>query len=234
MTKQATEQAIPADPHEHAVRTISSADERMAALVARVGPCGLRPGARGPRGHFVSLVEAIVSQQLSPKAADTIFARVAALGPRGALPEPPALLEIPEEKLRAAGLSGGKARSIRDLSARVAEGSLDLAAMDAMDDEAVIEALSEVRGIGRWTAEMFLIFQLGRPDVLPVGDLGVQKGLVRLFNLRKLPRPERMHALMRPFRPHRSVVCWYLWRLNELPAEHRPPPARQRPADRRA
>ncbi|HSN98241.1 MAG TPA: hypothetical protein VLS89_08080 [Candidatus Nanopelagicales bacterium] len=207
----------PAAPHADALRAISVADERMAVLVARVGPCGLVAGRGGGRSHFASLVKAIVGQQLSPKAADTIYARVAALGAGGQLPEPAGLLEIPEDALRGAGLSGSKARSIRDLAGRVVSGALRLEALDEMGEDAIIDTLSEVRGIGRWTAEMFLIFQLGRPDILPVGDLGVQKGLVRLFKLRKLPSPERMHALMRPFRPHRSVVCWYLWRLIDLP-----------------
>ncbi|WP_197041548.1 DNA-3-methyladenine glycosylase family protein [Chondromyces apiculatus] len=203
----------------------------MGELIARVGACGLRAGAgRGGdgRSHFTALTAAIVGQQLSPKAADTIFARVVALGPGGKLPDPAGLLEIPEDVLRTAGLSGSKARSMRDLAARIVEGTLRLEALDAMDDEEIITSLSQVRGIGRWTAEMFLMFQLGRPDILPVGDLGVQKGLVRLFSLRKLPRPERMHTLMRPFRPHRSVACWYLWRLNEMPADVLRPPRRGR------
>jgi len=207
----------PHAPHADARRALAAADARMAALIARAGPCRLRPLAGSSRGYFVGLVEAIVGQQLSPKAADTIFGRVAALGPGGVLPGPEALLQIPEATLRGAGLSGAKARSVRDLAAKVAEGALRLDEIGALDDEAVIDALCQVKGIGRWTAEMFLIFQLGRPDVLPVGDLGVQKGMVRLFSLRKLPRPERMAALMRPFRPYRSVACWYLWRLNEEP-----------------
>jgi DNA-3-methyladenine glycosylase II len=128
---------------------------------------------------------------------------------------PEKLLALPEAKLREAGLSGSKVGFVRDLAARVDRGALVLDALEARSDDEVIAELCEVKGIGRWTAEMFLIFRLARPDVLPVGDLGVQKGFVRLFGLRKLPVPERMVKLARPFRPHRSVACWYLWRLNE-------------------
>src|SRR5205085_560076 len=108
-----------------------------------------------------------------------------------------------------------KARSVRDLSEHVARGDLALDALEELDDEAVIASLTRVRGIGTWTAEMVLIFQLGRPDVLPVGDLGVQKGFQKLFGLRKLPAKERMVKLAKPFRPHRSVASWYMWRINE-------------------
>jgi 3-methyladenine DNA glycosylase/8-oxoguanine DNA glycosylase len=162
---------------------------------------------------LTSLIASIVSQQLSPKAADTIFARVRALVDGDLTPAK--LLALPEEKLRGAGLSGAKARGVRDLCERVAGGVLALDRLDEMDDEAVIAELVQVRGIGRWTAEMVLIFQLGRPDILPVGDLGVQKGFVKLFGLRALPAAERMTKLARPFRPYRSIASWYLWRINE-------------------
>jgi DNA-3-methyladenine glycosylase II len=205
-----------AHPHAAAMTHLSAADERMAALISRAGPCRLGlhvPGALGKEELLVALVEAIVSQQLSPKAADTIFARVRALvaGPLG----PEALLAVPEDRLRGAGLSGAKTRSVRDLCDHVQRGALALDQLGALDDEAVIAALTQVRGIGRWTAEMVLMFQLGRLDVLPVGDLGVQKGFLRLFGLRKLPPPERMTRLARPFRPYRSVASWYMWRINE-------------------
>ncbi len=207
----------PADsPHAAAVAHLRDAHERMDALIARVGPCRLglhRTGAFSKNELLVALMEAIVSQQLSPKAADTIFARVRALvdGPLA----PASVLALPEERLRGAGLSGAKTRSVRDLCEHVQRGDLALDGLAAMDDDAVIAALTQVRGIGRWTAEMVLMFQLGRQDVLPVGDLGIQKGVQRLFGLRKLPVAERMVKLTRPFRPYRSVACWYLWRLNE-------------------
>jgi 3-methyladenine DNA glycosylase/8-oxoguanine DNA glycosylase len=209
----------PADPHAEAVRHLGAADARLAALIARVGPCRLGAQTSGPfhiTGHFEGLVEAIVSQQLSPKAAETIYGRVRALalGDDGRL-VPARLLALPDERLREAGLSGAKTRSIRDLSEHVARGVIALDRLDALADDEVIATLTQVKGIGRWTAEMFLMFRLARPDVLPVGDLGIQKGFVRLFNLRKMPTAERMEKLARPFRPYRSIACWYLWRLLE-------------------
>ena len=124
---------------------------------------------------------------------------------------------MPEPKLREAGLSGAKARYVRGLAEEVHAGRLALTTLETLDDEAVIDALSSLKGIGRWTAEMILMFQLGRPDVLPVDDLGIQKGMMRLFGLRKMPTKERMEKLARPWRPHRSIACRYLWRLGELP-----------------
>jgi 3-methyladenine DNA glycosylase/8-oxoguanine DNA glycosylase len=203
-------------PHADAMTHLAAADERMAALIQRAGPCRLglyTSGAYAKQDLLVALCEAIVSQQLSPKASDTIFARVTALVDGEMTPA--RLLALPEEKLRSAGLSGAKTRGVRDLCERVGRGELRLEELGGMDDEAVIEALVQVRGIGRWTAEMVLIFQLGRRDVLPVGDLGVQKGFVRFFGLRKLPPPERMVKLAKPFRPYRSVMSWYMWRVNE-------------------
>jgi DNA-3-methyladenine glycosylase II len=219
-----------ADSHAAAVRHLAAADARMATLIDRVGPCRLGVAAKeaGPsdrpvykEDHYAGLVDAIVNQQLSPRAAATIFGRVRALGldDLGRI-NPAKLLDLPEVRLREAGLSGAKVSFIRDLSARVHRGELVLAALEAQRDDEVIAELTQVKGIGRWTAEMFLIFRLGRLDVLPVGDLGVQKGFVKLFGLRKLPVPERMEKLSRPFRPYRSVACWYLWRLNEEKPAH--------------
>ncbi|MFT3774913.1 MAG: DNA-3-methyladenine glycosylase [Minicystis sp.] len=206
----------PSHPHAAAMAHLSSADARMAALISRAGPCRLGQHANGPfskQQMLRALVEAIVGQQLSPKAADTIFGRVIALIPGELTPD--GLLALPEDKLRGAGLSGAKARGVRDLCEHVRRGALDLERLHALEDEAVIESLTQVRGIGRWTAEMVLIFQLGRPDVLPVGDLGVQKGFQKMFNLRKLPPPERMVKLAKPFQPYRSIASWYMWRINE-------------------
>ena len=201
--------------HDNAVRHLSAADERLGALIARVGPCLM--GARAAESdHFEGLVSAIVSQQLSTKAAATIFARVKALGldETGKL-HSATLLARDEATLRGAGLSGQKTRYIRDVCDKVCSGALALHTLHEQDDEAVIEALCSIKGVGRWTAEMFLMFRLGRPDVLPVGDLGIQKGMMRLFGLRKLPTPEKMVKLAKPFQPYRSAACWYLWRLTE-------------------
>lgn len=203
-------------PHAAAMAHLSAADDRMAALIARTGPCRLglfTEKALGQPQMLTALVLAIVSQQLSPKASDTIFARVRALIEGDITAE--GLLSLPEERLRGAGLSGAKARSVRDLADHVERGALPLERLSAMTDEEVIAALSAVRGIGRWTAEMVLIFELGRLDVLPVGDLGVQKGLQKLFHLRALPTPDRLTKLCRPFRPYRSIASWYLWRIND-------------------
>jgi DNA-3-methyladenine glycosylase II len=156
-------------------------------------------------------VRSIVSQQLSAKAASTIHARVLdVLKPGKATPAN--ILALEQDRLRACGMSWAKIASVRDLASRISDGSLALDALDGLDDEAVIEALTAVRGIGRWSAEMFLIFRLGRPDILPVGDVGVQRAMRRLYGLRKHPSPGRMTQLARPWRPYRSVACWYLWR----------------------
>ncbi len=170
-------------------------------------------------------MNAIVSQQLSGKAADTIFGRLEALG-GGTLPGPAELLAIPDEVLRAAGLSGAKTRGVKDLAARVLAGTLDLDTLHTRDDEAVIETLTQVKGIGRWTAEMFLMFRLGRLDVLSTADLGVRKGMMMLFGLRELPDPKTMERLAESWRPFRSVGCWYLWRAAE-----NAPPVRRSPAE---
>lgn len=206
-------------PHTAALDHLRASDERMAALIARVGPCRLAvhdPEQVRAQQHFEGLVSAIVSQQLSTKAADTILGRVRALAlDEGGALSAAKLLSLPVETLRGAGLSGAKASYVRDLCDRVGRGTLPLDQLHELDDEAVIETLCAIKGVGRWTAEMVLIFRLGRQDVLPVGDLGVQKGFQKLFGLRKLPAAERMAKLARPFRPYRSVACWYLWRLNE-------------------
>lgn len=206
-------------PHADALAHLRAADARMAALIDRTGPCALAahdPASAGAQPCFEGLVSAIVSQQLSSKAAATILGRVRALGldDAGTL-SARKILGLSDEALRGAGLSGGKTRYVRDLCDRVTKEALPLDRLHELDDEAIIEALTEIKGVGRWTAEMLLIFRLGRQDVLPVDDLGIQKGLQKLFGLRKLPAADRMVKLARPFRPYRSVACWYLWRLNE-------------------
>lgn len=197
-----------------AERFLMKAHPGLGAVIRRVGPCALAPRPpSGPPGHYLALVRAIVSQQLSGKAADTIFGRVAALGEGRATTEPEVLLTLPDEALRGAGLSRSKAASLRDLATRATTGALRLAEIERLDEEEVIAHLTTVRGVGRWTAEMFLMFRLLRPDVFPKDDLGVKKGIVRLFGLRKMPDGARLERLAEPFRPHRSVFAWYLWRL---------------------
>jgi DNA-3-methyladenine glycosylase II len=209
----------PAVQHEEALDHLRAADARMAALIARAGPCLLAvhdPVQVRGQQHFEGLVSAIVSQQLSTKAAQTILGRVRALGlDEGGALSSTKLLSLPDAALRGAGLSGAKTKYVRDLCDRVTRGALPLGTLHDLDDEAVIETLCAIKGVGRWTAEMILIFRLGRQDVLPVGDLGIQKGVQKLFGLRKLPPPERMVKLAKPFQPYRSVASWYLWRLTE-------------------
>ena len=199
-------------------------DTKLAAWIERAGPCPLPERAKTPptaEQVFEALVRSIVSQQLSGKAAETIFGRVLALG-GGKLPSAAALLALPDEALRGAGLSGAKTRGVKDLAARALDGSLGLDSLHAMDDEEIIEKLTRVRGIGRWTVEMFLMFRLGRPDVLSTGDLGLRKGMMHLFGLESLPDPATMNQLSSHWRPFRSVGAWYLWRVAEST-----PPLRQ-------
>lgn len=190
-----------------------AADPRLADLIRRVGPCRL--GGSATADPFVLLLRAIVSQQLSTKAAATIFGRLCALFPDGA-PTPRRLLSFDDATLRGVGLSTNKVRFVRDLAARVRDGRLDLAALPGQDDAAALQALTAVLGIGRWTAEIFLMFQLHRPDVFPADDLGLLTALQRVYGLRTRPTPKRAAKLADPWRPHRSVAAWYLWRSLEL------------------
>jgi DNA-3-methyladenine glycosylase II len=194
-------------------RHLTAADPVMAALIRRAGPCRL--GGVRTEDPFVLLLRAIVSQQLSTKAAATIFGRLLALFP-GEAPTPARLLALDDGTLRGVGLSANKVRFVRDLAARVRDGRLDLRALDAAEDGAALEALTAVLGIGTWTAEIFLLFQLHRPDILPVGDLGLLTAMQRVYGLRARPTPARALKLAEPWRPYRSVAAWYLWRSLEL------------------
>lgn len=166
------------------------------------------------RTPFEALARAICFQQLSGKAAGTIYGRFeAAVG--GAI-SPETVLGTPLHELRAAGLSGAKAASIIDLSEKVLDGTVPLGALKKLDDEDLISRLVVVRGIGRWTAEMFLMFQLRRPDVWPIDDLGVRKGYGMAWGITPMPTPKELAVLGEPLRPHRSVAAWYCWRATEL------------------
>lgn len=197
------------DDYVRARRLLLRRDPVLAALIRRHGPCGLAAAQRAD--HFTALVRAIVGQQLSTRAAATIFGRVLALVP-GGVPTPSAIAAIPDDRLRAVGLSRQKTMYLRDLCGKIASGALDLAAIGHLSDEDVIAALTEVKGIGRWSAEMFLMFRLHRPDVLPVGDLGIVNAIRRAYGLRKPPTPDRIRRIGDAWRPYRSVACWYLWR----------------------
>ena len=208
--------------YRRAEQYLAERDPVLRTLIATYGRCALAHSQR--EDPFTALVEAIVWQQLSGKAAATIYRRVLALLPNGGPPTPDGILVVPEAALRAAGLSRAKTAYIRDLAARVRGGDVHLDALGALDDEGVVVELTKVKGIGRWTAEMFLMFRLHRPDVLPVGDLGIGNAIQRAYRLRKTPAPERMQRIAARWRPYRSVACWYLWR--SLDAE-----PGQRPAD---
>src|SRR5207247_6683825 len=184
-------------------------DPVLGAAIRRIGACGL--AARQRADHLTALVSAIVSQQLSTRAAATIFGRLVALFDGGTIPDAAAIAAIDDDRLRGVGLSRQKVAYLRDLSARIADGRLRLEELDALPDDQVIERLTAVKGFGRWTAEMFLMFRLHRPDVLPVGDLGIVKAVQKLYGLRKTPDATRILKIGDGWRPYRSVASWYLW-----------------------
>lgn len=198
-----------------AAAALSTNDPAMARVIAAAGPCTLHKSRRRHASHFASLTSSIVSQQLSGTAAATIFARFVALFP-DQQPDAHHVARLRDDTLRAAGLSGAKVAAIRDLAAHVRDDALPLDRIETLDDDAVIDALVAVRGIGRWTAQMFLMFRLGRLDVWPELDLGVQKGIQRIRRLRQLPTHKQMPKHGEPFAPYRSVAAWYCWRALEL------------------
>jgi DNA-3-methyladenine glycosylase II len=201
--------------YARARRLLARRDPVMAGLIRRHGQCGLADAQHSE--PFTALVHAIISQQLSSRAAATIAGRFDALFE--GRPTPRRVARVPDPQLRAVGLSGQKLRYIRDLCARVGDGSLPLDRIETLPDAAVIEALTQVKGIGRWTAEMFLMFRLHRPDVLPVDDLGIVKAVQRAYRLRQAPSAERLARIGEPWRPFRSVACWYLWAsLDNVPS----------------
>jgi DNA-3-methyladenine glycosylase II len=198
-----------------AVRHLKRADPVLARVIARVGPCRFAPITAGSHFHFIA--RAIVFQQLAVKAAATIHRRFLEL--YGAEPpEPHAVAATPDERLRAAGLSRQKLSYIKDLARKVDDGEVRLDRLAVLDDPGVIAELTKVKGIGVWSAQMFLIFRLGRPDVLPVGDLGVQKGIQLAYGLRSLPSPKRVTRIGKPWSPYATIGSWYMWRLLDGPA----------------
>ena len=198
--------------HRTSVLHLKRADPVLAGIITRVGPCRFKPRAQGT--HFHALLRSIVYQQLSGKAASTILRRVLELyGSR--YPRPAELLATPEESLRAAGLSRQKLAYLRDLATRVETGEVPLARVGRLPDEEVIAHLTRVSGIGRWTAQMFLMFRLGRPDVLPELDLGIQNAIQRAYDLPKRPVPAEVLQIGASWRPHATIASWYLWRSLE-------------------
>lgn len=183
-----------------------------------VGRCTFEPREDGT--HFTAVTRAIVYQQLSGKAAATIYGRFTQLF-GGGEPVAGALLSLSDEDLRGVGLSRQKSAYLRDLASRVHSGDIAIDALHDLSDDEIIAALTSVKGVGRWTAQMFLMFRLGRPNVLPDLDLGIQKGIQRAYRMRKLPSPKRVLEVGHKWAPHRTIASWYLWRSLDATAENR-------------
>lgn len=198
-----------------AVAHLKAADPALATIIGTIGP--FRMELKTSRSLFGALAEAIVYQQLSNKAAATIYGRVEALYPRARAGFTPRhILATPDEKLRGCGLSRAKVLAVRDLAQRVAGGDLPtMAEAQALADAELVERLVKVRGIGRWSAEMFLMFRLGRPDVLPLDDYSLRKAYAKAFRKRALPSPRALEKAGEKWRPYRTVASWYLWRALE-------------------
>ena len=217
--------------HRRSLAHLRRVDPVLARVIDAVGPC--RFTVRDTGSHLDHVLRAIVYQQLSGSAASTIHGRVVALY-GGASPTAAQLLDTPEDSLRAAGLSRQKIGYLKDLAQRVHANDLPIDDLHELDDTAVIEALTRVKGIGRWTAEMFLMFRLGRPDVLPDLDLGIRKAIQRAYRLRRLPNSERVHAIGAAWSPYRTIASWYLWRSLEVDDGRPRPTKRARPAKQAA
>ncbi len=196
--------------HEHLART----DKRMARVIAKTGSFQFKLDQCD--SVYESLLEAIVYQSISGKAAATIYARVKALGSNGLCPTPAEVLALPDQRLREAGLSGAKTAAMKDLAQKTIDGVVPtLEAAGRLSDEELVERLVSVRGIGAWTVEMFLMFRLGRPDVLPIHDYGVQKGFALAYGKKEIPKPRELAAFGERWRPYRTVASWYMWRAVE-------------------
>lgn len=195
-----------------AERELMGADRKMAKLMKAFGPIEPERDRRGSREDpYEALARAICGQQLSTKAAATIWGRIEGLF-GGGTPTPKQVIAADPQDLRDAGLSWSKVSYFRDLAERVEDGELDVARLPQLSDEEVIEELTAIKGIGRWTAEMFLIFHLGRPDVLSTGDLGIRKGAQLAYGLDEMPTPAELHNMGERWRPHRTIACLYFWR----------------------
>jgi DNA-3-methyladenine glycosylase II len=219
------------DDYARARRLLLRRDPVLASLIRQHGPCGLADALRVD--HFSALVRAIIFQQLSTKAASTIHARLVALMPDSQV-SPAAVAAITDEQFRSVGVSRQKTMYLRDLCEKITGGEVALDGVGGLDDEDVIAALTKVKGIGRWTAEMFLMFRLHRPDVLPVGDLGIVMAVQKAYGLRKRPTPDRLRRLGDAWKPYRSIACWYLWRsldnavaVPPSSSPHPPPPSKR-------
>jgi 3-methyladenine DNA glycosylase/8-oxoguanine DNA glycosylase len=193
-----------------AINHLKRSDPVMRAIVERVGPCRIEFG----EPTFHSLAEAILYQQLNGKAAVTIFKRFTEQTGDPVTPE--GILKLTDAQMRAVGLSKQKTAYLRDLAERTKAGVVDFERLAGLPDQEVIEHLTQVKGVGVWTAHMFLIFTLRRPDVLPVGDYGIQMAIKKHYRKRKLPKPKDMEKIAKPWSPYRSIACWYLWRSLDM------------------
>jgi len=193
-----------------AINHLSKADPILRAIIGRVGPCRIEYGPP----EFHSLAESIVYQQLNGKAAFTIFKRFTTLA--GDPVTPKGILKLTEVQMRSVGLSKQKSSYLRDMAERAVRGDLDFSKLHELADEDVIKHLTQVKGVGEWTAQMFLMFTLRRPNVLPTGDFGVQMAIKKHYNKRKLPKPLQMQKIAKAWEPYRSFACWYLWRSLDL------------------
>jgi DNA-3-methyladenine glycosylase II len=208
--------------HRKAIAHLRAADATLAHVIDRVGRCHFTANVDGT--HFDAVVRAIVYQQLSGSAAHTIYSRVLALY-GGNAPAPSHLLETPASQLRAAGLSRQKIGYLSDLAAKASAGDVPIDTLHELSDDEVVRALTCVKGVGRWTAQMFLMFRLGRPNVLPDLDLGIRKGIQRAYRMRALPSEERVRKLGRKWEPYCSVASWYLWRFLDVDGDAGSPAA---------
>jgi DNA-3-methyladenine glycosylase II len=201
--------------HREAIAFLSKKDRRLARLIEKSGEFRLEiEEAQTP---YEALLEAITYQSISGKAAATIFARIRALGANGRCPTPEEILRVRKQTLRKAGLSAAKIAAVRDLARKTIEGIVpSLEDAQKMPDQALVDRLISVRGIGAWTVEMFLIFRLGRPDVLPIHDYGVQKGFMLTYRRKTIPKPRELAKFGERWRPYRTVASWYMWRAIEL------------------
>jgi DNA-3-methyladenine glycosylase II len=194
-------------PHHKKIAHLKKSDPKLKVIIEGIK---LRE-ITVTRGPFEALVEAIVSQQLSIKAADTIFNRFVALTPGKKFPTPREIIKMPTAKMRKCGLSGMKVKFIKDLAKKTLDGTLNFKTIDRLSDEEVIEHLMSVKGIGRWTAEMFLIFSLRRDDVFSFGDLGLRNGLQHIYKMKKPPTPRQAEKITAKWKPYRSLGSRYLW-----------------------
>jgi len=206
-----------------AMDTLASRDPRLAPLIATAAEFRIEVETAGADTPYEVLLESIAYQSISGKAAETIFNRVKTLGKNGHAPTPEQMLKIPTRSLRKAGLSGAKVLAMKDLAKKTLQGVVpSRAEAETLSDDQLVSRLISVRGVGAWTVEMFLIFRLGRPDVLPIHDLGVQKGFALTYNKRHIPKPKDLLKFGERWRPYRTVATWYLWRaVQQAPAQAR-------------